>query len=225
MTALVLAGSAAGGFVLHRLLLGAQRGPPPLYPAAAVSRPLPREVASADTAALPRRIPQALPDLTLPDTTGTPRRLRDWTGRPLIVNFWATWCEPCRREIPLLKSLRRERAGQKLEVLGIALDTPEAVRQYAARTGMDYPVLVGEQGGLEAVDAFGMDTVLPFSVFIDRLGRVVTLKVGELRRDEVTFILDRIAEVDADRLDLKSAQKQIADAVERLHAAREPHPG
>jgi hypothetical protein len=70
-----------------------------------------------------------------------------------------------------------------------------------------------------------MDTVLPFSVFIDRLGRVVTLKVGELRRDEVTFILDRIAEVDADRLDLKSAQKQIAEAVERLHAAREAHPG
>ena len=99
------------------------------------------------------------------------------------------------------------------------------MRQYAARTGMDYPVLVGEKGGFEAVDAFGMDTVLPFSVFVDHLGRVVTLKVGELRRNEVSLILDRIADVDAGRLDLKSAQKQIADGVERLNAAREAHPG
>jgi thiol-disulfide isomerase/thioredoxin len=213
---LVLAASAAGGFALYRLMPG--RTHPTLYALAPVHNAVP----AAD--AVPpahRPIPEELPDLTLPDLAGTPQRLRGWKGRPLIVNFWATWCEPCRREIPLLKRLRRERAGQKLEVLGIALDEGDAVRQYAARTGMDYPVLVGEKGGLEAVDAFGMDTVLPFSVFIDAAGRVVTLKIGELHPDEVGFILDRVADVDAGRLPLRAAQQQIAATVERLNVARE----
>jgi thiol-disulfide isomerase/thioredoxin len=223
LTALVLAASAASGFLLYRFVLPPSH--PTLYPAPAVGPTSAAAAAAPQTPATPRRIPEELPDLTLPDVAGAPHQLKDWQGRPLIVNFWATWCEPCRREIPLLRSLRHERAGERLEVLGIALDTRDAVREYAARTGMDYPVLVGERGGLEAVDAFGMDTVLPFSVFVDHLGRVVTLKVGELHRDEVNFILDRMADVDAGRLALKAAQNQIASAVERLNAAREAHSG
>ena len=68
--------------------------------------------------------------------------------------------------------------------------------------GIDYPVLVGEQGGLEAANAFGMDTVLPFSVFADRTGRIITLKVGELHRDEAELILDRMRDVELGRISL-----------------------
>jgi len=85
---------------------------------------------------------------------------------------------------------------------------------------MDYPVLVGEQGGFEAVAAFGMDPVLPFSAFADRAGRIVTLKVGELHRDEADFILDRMRELGQGRLSLAAAREQIAAGISRLNRGR-----
>jgi thiol-disulfide isomerase/thioredoxin len=147
-------------------------------------------------------------------------RLADWKGRPVLVNFWATWCDPCRREIPLLKTLRHEHAADGLQIVGIAVDSLEAVRQYTAEHGIDYPVLIGQQGGLAAVTAFGMDTVLPFSVFADRQGRIVTLKIGELHRDEAELILERLREVDAGTLTVSAAREQISTGVQRLKAAR-----
>ena len=161
-----------------------------------------------------------MPDLALPGPDGVVHRLSEWRGRPLLINFWATWCEPCRREIPLLRALRHEREADALQVVGIAVDYPAAVRKYAAARAIDYPVLVGEQGGLAAVSAFGMDTVLPFSVFADPGGRVVALKVGELHRDEAEFILDRLQEVSRGRLSLPAARQAISEGIARLNAAR-----
>jgi thiol-disulfide isomerase/thioredoxin len=164
-------------------------------------------------------VPLRLPEIRLPGIDGAVHGLADFRGRPLVVNFWATWCEPCRREIPLLKTLRREHAADRLEVVGIAVDSPDDVRKYARTHGIDYPVLIGDQGGLAAASAFGMDTVLPFSVFADREGRVVTLKVGELHADEAELILDRVREVDAGKLTLPAAREQISDGVTRLRTA------
>ena len=127
----------------------------------------------------------------MPDSKGIPHKLSEWKGRPLMVNFWATWCDPCRREIPLLKSLRHERSGESLEVIGIAVDLKDAVVDYTRKIGIDYPVLIGEKDGMAAIDAFGMDTVFPFTVFADRRGRIFTVKVGELGRDEAKIILGR----------------------------------
>jgi thiol-disulfide isomerase/thioredoxin len=161
-------------------------------------------------------VPEQLPEIRLPGPDGAVHSLADWKGRPLVVNFWATWCEPCRREIPLLKNLRRERAADGLEIVGIAVDYPDAVGKYTKAHGIDYPVLIGEEGGLAAAGAFGMDPVLPFSVFADRTGRVVTLKVGELQRDEAELILDRVHDVDAGRLSISTAREQISEGVPRL---------
>ncbi len=85
---------------------------------------------------------------------------------------------------------------------------------------MTYPVLLGDRGGFEAAAAFGMDTVLPFSVFADAQGRVVALKVGELHQDEAELILDRITALDAGRLSLKAARDEINAAIARLSASR-----
>jgi len=84
-------------------------------------------------------------------------------------------------------------------------------------------VLVGEQDGLDAIAAFGMDTVFPFTVFADARGRIVTLKVGELHADEARFILDRVKGIDTGRLDLAAAKKEIADGVAALAAERAKH--
>ena len=216
--AAVLLASAAVGFFAYRLL----RPPPPVHTAAV---PVQRAPGTPDTDVPaegphpPPRVPVQLPEIRLPGTDGAVHGLVDWKGQPLVVNFWATWCEPCRREIPLLKALRREHVADRLEIVGIAVDYPDEVRKYARAHGIDYPLLIGDQGGLAAVSAFGMDTVLPFSVFADREGRVVTLKVGELHRDEAELILDRVREVDIGKLTLPAAREQISDGVRRLRTA------
>jgi len=213
--ALVLLACAAGGFLVQPFT----RPRPTLYPAPAVAA-APSAPPAAEAPPAPRSIPERVPDLALPGPDGVVHRLSEWKGRPLLINFWATWCEPCRREIPLLKTLHHEREADALQVVGIAVDYPAAVRSYAAARAIDYPVLVGEQGGLAAVSAFGMDTVLPFSVFADPGGRVVALKVGELHRDEAEFILDRLQEVSRGRVSLPAARQAISAGIARLNAAR-----
>jgi thiol-disulfide isomerase/thioredoxin len=215
----VLIASAAAGFLAHRLFNPAVNR---LYPDVTREHPLQPQPGGVDTAAggAARKIPDELPDIALPALDGTTRRLTQWKGKPLLINFWASWCEPCRREMPLLEALRRERAPAGLEIVGIAVDSDDAARKYAAAQGIDYPVLVGQQGGLEAVNAFGMDTVLPFSVFVDATGRVLTLKVGELHRDEADLILDRLTDVSTGRVSAAEARSQLAAALPKLNARR-----
>jgi thiol-disulfide isomerase/thioredoxin len=210
----IIAVAGIGGVLLHRALAP----PPAVRPLTEVIQvPLP----PADA---PRRvIPMAVPDLTLADLSGKPRRLSEWTGHPVIFNFWATWCDPCRREIPLLIRLRHERAATGLAVVGVAVDFHSAVADYAHHAGIDYPVLIGEDGGLDAVNAFGMQLLLPFSVFADNRGRVVAIKLGELHADEAGFILDRIQDVDRGTLTLEAARQQIEAKAKDLAIERAKH--
>jgi thiol-disulfide isomerase/thioredoxin len=215
----LVSAAGAGGFVAYRLSATHSSTLTPVqYPGTVRSKP---SVGESDESAPPsaKRIPEVLPDVTMPDSSGTPHKLSEWRGRPLMVNFWATWCDPCRREIPLLKSLRHERSAESLEVVGIAVDFKDAVLDYTRKIGIDYPVLIGEKDGMAAIDAFGMDTVFPFTVFADRQGRIFTVKVGELGRAEAKIILDGLRDVDSGGIDLKTAQQQIATKMAQLEAA------
>jgi thiol-disulfide isomerase/thioredoxin len=139
-----------------------------------------------------------LPQFQLADRAGEMRSLQDWPDKALIVNFWATWCAPCRREIPLLQQLQSDHAGEGFQVIGIAVDFRDKVLAYADEMGIDYPLLIGEQEALDAAAAFGMTTVgLPFTVFSDRQGRIVTAHLGELTAAEADLILDAVRRVDA----------------------------
>ena len=222
--------AGAGGFLAYRLT-GTQRSSVSVAPGATSepsgiaaspgSSAAPESTSPAAQATPPaRQIPEVVPDIALTDGTGMRRRLSEWKGRPLLINFWATWCEPCRREIPLLQALRRDHSADGVEVIGIAVDFRDAVLKYARDMHIDYPLLIGEQDALEAVGAFGMDTVLPFTVFADGQGRIVTLKVGELHADEAALILGRMHELGAGRLDLRTAREQIATGIRELAAAR-----
>ena len=221
LTIAVLLGCAGGGFLLQRLTHPARPGLYPARPAVPPAAGPAVTAVAADPSAPPaRQIPDQLPDIPLPAPDGVLHRLSEYHGKLLLVNFWATWCEPCRREIPVLQALRRERAGNGVEVVGIALDHRADVVKYASDRHMTYPLLVGEKGGLEVVNALGMDTVLPFSVFADRTGRIVTLKIGELHADEARLILDRMGDLDAGRIGLQAVREQIEAGISRLNAAR-----
>jgi thiol-disulfide isomerase/thioredoxin len=214
----LLVAAGGGGFIAYRLWAGhASTLTPVQYPGTVRSKPA---AAESDESAPPssKRIPERLPDVAMPDAKGVSHKLSEWRGRPLMVNFWATWCDPCRREIPLLKSLRHERAAESLEVVGIAVDFQDAVMDYTRKIGIDYPVLIGEKDGMAAIDAFGMDTVFPFTVFADKEGRIVTVKVGELHSDEAKVILDGLRDVDQGKADLIATRQRIAAEMAKLEA-------
>jgi len=215
----LLAAAGSAGFIAYRAL-GAHHSsliPTPHTGAVSLQHSAPESSDSGAPAV--RKIPEELPDLAMPDANGTQHKLSEWRGRPLMVNFWATWCDPCRREIPLLKRLRHERQGESLEIVGIAVDFKDAVIQYAHSIGIDYPVLIGEKDGMAAIEALGMDTVFPFTVFADTKGRILTVKVGELHQDEAEVILDGLRDVDSGKSDLPAVRQRVAAEMTRLENA------
>jgi thiol-disulfide isomerase/thioredoxin len=216
----VAAIAGLGGFL-------AFRGSAPPAPAGSLTAIVtPDAAGTADAASLPKpatasaAIPETLPDFELATREGPPRRLASFQQPVLIVNFWATWCAPCRREIPLLNALRRKHGDAGVEIVGIAVDFREDVLAYAASTPIDYPLLIGEEDGLAAAQAFGMNMVFPFTVFADAERRIVALKVGELHADEAEFILARIAALNERRETLEQVRPVIAAELAALAAKR-----
>jgi thiol-disulfide isomerase/thioredoxin len=167
-----------------------------------------------------KAIPDALPDITLADRDRKPTKLASFGGRPLMVNFWATWCAPCRREIPLLNKIRMERKAQNAEIVGIAVDFKDDVLAFEKKTPLNYPLLIGEEDGLAAAEAFGMGMGFPFSVFVDSQNRILTIKVGELHEDEANFAFDRLRDIDNGILTREAARTMVADAFREMATER-----
>lgn len=135
----------------------------------------------------------ALASATLPDLSGTLQPLEQWRGKVVVVNFWATWCAPCREEIPLFIKLQKKYGERGLQFVGIAIDRPEKVRPYAAELGMNFPVLIGGVDGLDLTRALGnRASVLPFTVIIDRSGKVVSREVGAAKEDKMDPLLNAL---------------------------------
>jgi thiol-disulfide isomerase/thioredoxin len=180
-------------------------------------------VSESEAAGPHSKIPDRLPDFSLKDLAGKPTSISAWGGKSLVINFWATWCAPCRREIPLLKELAAEWTGRDLTVIGVAVDYRDKVQEFAGRFKIDYPVLIGEQDALDVAAQFGMDSpAFPFTVFTDRRGEVVALFVGELHRPQVDFILSEVQDLNHDRVQLPEARRAIAEG---LHALAEKQAG
>ncbi|MGQ0659208.1 MAG: TlpA family protein disulfide reductase [Chromatiales bacterium] len=123
-------------------------------------------------------------DFALVDIDGKERRLSEWDGKVLVVNFWATWCPPCREEIPDFVKLQQQFEGQGVQFIGIAMDRPDAVREFMASVPINYPVLIGDEEG-SIVRQYGNDLgALPYTVVIDRKGKIILTRRGLFRPTE-----------------------------------------
>jgi thiol-disulfide isomerase/thioredoxin len=185
-------------------------------PAGMASAPDPKDYSVLEAASRPA-VPARLPDFSLNDLSGKSTSIAAWSGKSLVINFWATWCAPCRREMPLLKTLAADWAGRDFKVVGIAVDQADKVRQFAGQFKIDYPVLIGEQDALDVAAKFGMDSpALPFTVFTDRRGEVVALFVGELHRPQADFILAEVQNLNQERIQLPEARRAISHGLEAM---------
>jgi thiol-disulfide isomerase/thioredoxin len=118
---------------------------------------------------------------TFPDAAGQPLALERFAGRPLIVNFWATWCAPCVEEMPELSALHAELSPKGLGMVGIGIDSPSKIAEFAARSPVTYPLVVAGMGGTELSRRLGNGTgALPFTVVVDRRARVVQRVLGRV---------------------------------------------
>ncbi len=129
-------------------------------------------------------------EFRLPDLAGKEHGLEEWRGKVVVLNFWATWCPPCREEIPLFIDLQKQLGAQGLQFVGIAIDDASAVASYQREIGINYPSLLGGDGGMGLMSAYGNAAgSLPFTVILDREGRIVARKVGAFRRAQLEPLL------------------------------------
>jgi peroxiredoxin len=128
----------------------------------------------------------ALFSLSLPDTSGRQQSLSQWRGKVVVVNFWATWCAPCREEMPEFVRAQREFGPRGLQLVGIAVDEPEKVVQFAKELGLNYPALIGGYGAIELSKTLGNQLgALPFTIVIDRTGAVARTHLGPFKSDKL----------------------------------------
>lgn len=146
------------------------------------------------SSALPEGAPQQEPAWRLKNTAGQEIRSTDSTGEIKIIAFWATWCPPCRAEIPGFIQLQKDYKDRGLQIIGISMDDDSAanIASFAAKSGINYPVLLGSP---DVIKAFGGVEVLPTTFLVDRDGRVAKRHLGyvapEVLRNEVQELLGR----------------------------------
>jgi len=130
------------------------------------------------------------PDFRLGSSSGEFVSPADFPGKMLLINFWATWCGPCRKEMPLLMEIQDQYGSSGLQVIGIALDDLQPVRDFVQTLGIRYPILVGEADVMQTNQDYGNVTgMLPYTVLVDRKGFIRWQHMGEVRRQQVAQIL------------------------------------
>lgn len=129
---------------------------------------------------------QTLPDEKWDNLDGGQNQLTQWKGKVLVINHWATWCEPCRKEIPMFMDFRTQYVDQGFELIGMAHDNLEDVRRYVDSMGMDYPqLLAGDRQGQKWLATLGSNGSLPLTLVFDRDGQLRAKKLGLMSETEL----------------------------------------
>ena len=140
--------------------------------------------------------PGALYTTSFPDLEGKARSLGEWQGKIIVLNLWATWCGPCREEIPIMVKLQQKYRDQGLTFVGLAMDEKAPVEKYAKEMGINYPILLGDV----ALGEFGRrlgnkNGGLPYTVIIDRSGNIITSRLGGVDEKFLEQVLQPLLQV------------------------------
>lgn len=128
----------------------------------------------------------ALWQLKFAQLDGPPLAMASLRGKPLLMNFWASWCPPCVEELPLLSSFYKENSAKGWQVLGLAVDQPEPVKRFLSLTPVTFPVVLAGVPGIEISRSLGnLDGALPFTVILGSDGRLAHRKIGQMTPDEL----------------------------------------
>jgi peroxiredoxin len=141
--------------------------------------------------AIDKNAPQQFLAANLPNEQGINQALSQYKGKVLVVNFWATWCPPCREEMPELSELHTEYQSKNVVVLGVAIDDMDLVKAFQQATPVQYPLLVAEDDGMLLANQLGNDKgVLPYTLIIDQRGMVVQTYFGRVTKSQMTSALE-----------------------------------
>ena len=131
------------------------------------------------------------PEFSMVDIGGQTRNIKDWDGQIILLNFWATWCPPCLEEIPGFIELQEQYGDQGFQIIGIAIDNEEAVREFAKETNFNYPIIAAELDGVGLSSRYGNHIGgLPYSVIINRKGEISDTIMGELSKIRAEQLLN-----------------------------------
>jgi len=168
--------------------------------------------ADSGAAAAPQLAVATLPDFSLANLSGEQQSIQSWPGKPMLINFWATWCGPCLREIPMLKDLQTARPD--LQVVGIAIDKPDLVAKFAADLEFNYPILIGQNEAWAAASALGVNIfALPFTIFTAADGSILGVHTGELHAEHLETFRAVADDVGAGRIDVGEARARLANEI------------
>lgn len=155
---------------------------------------------------------ETLPDFSLANLDGEQQSIQSWPGKPLLINFWATWCAPCLREIPMLKELQTARSD--LQVVGIAIDKFDPVVEFARNMEFNYPILVGQSEAWAAAGALGVNIyALPFTIFTGGDGSILGVHTGELHAEHLAAFRAVVDDLAAGRIGVDEARARLANPI------------
>jgi thiol-disulfide isomerase/thioredoxin len=148
---------------------------------------------TSETVAIEKPKTSSLFEQSMSDASGIPHKLSQWQGKPLVVNFWATWCAPCVEEMPELSALQADLHSKGVQVIGIGIDTAENIESFAAKYKISYPLYVAGTNGIELSRQLGnKNGGLPFTVIFDKQGLVAKTYSGRLQMDHLRSDLAKL---------------------------------